>query len=341
MHADDAELSRQVSYALTFSYLSKRLPGIDVSRVRAATDALFSAADSGRPDFHPIELRFNDTSRASLGPLRLELEQSVLNLRAHVTAVALQEPKHRSVYVMATMEHYFDTYDFSEISATSLSIQDMGYQDPSFFDDLPKVANFAELVILVAFGNDIERFSVDTSRLTKLRSVDLSQNRLQAFPRELLNCRALEDLSLRQNPIAELPGGIRQLSALRYLDVTGTNLSPDQIAHLRRELPQCHVESEGLLYTEFEKQLNLVLSSTDWVILGNGTVTSKVERLPRNQGFHLLAALAYLPEVGETWIAAKLDSSTAIAQLFHRGTDGRWVDVTATATNVRGRYHLE
>ncbi len=347
MRPDDVQLANTLAYARTLQdYIASRgkrdaaYQSVPVEPLKNAMDALFALAESGTRNCYPLVIRFAEASRAQLPAMVSALTSALAAVKAETARVSQVTPRDRDLYVLATMDGYHDTFEFDDVEATSLSIQDCGYQIDGFFDDVPKIARFSKLVTLCAFGNDLQTFSVDTRGLTALRSIDLCQNQLRAFPEALLDCSALEYLSLTQNPLASVPEDIGRLTSLRFLNVSATRLTKEQIAFLRRSLPRCHVEDASLVYTDVERRMNFVIASPDWVMLGSGEVLPDATVLPRGRGVHTLSAMAFVPGHGEVVCAMQLNSRDGKARLYFRGEDGRWSDVTDIAARVEPRYPL-
>lgn len=84
----------------------------------------------------------------------------------------------------------------------------------------------------------------------KVRSLDLSDRKLGAFPAEVLRFTHLQELRLRNDGITALPSGIKDLKELRLLDLSGNPIST---------LPQEFGELESLevLYLNEDEALDL------------------------------------------------------------------------------------
>ncbi|XP_053191971.1 leucine-rich repeat-containing protein 57 [Scomber japonicus] len=83
--------------------------------------------------------------------------------------------------------------------------------------------------------NKIEVLPVSIQNFLQLKTLILNQNRLSSVPPEIGSLKKLETLSLNQNRIQQLPPSLNQLRALRTLRLSGNRISefPSGLGALR------------------------------------------------------------------------------------------------------------
>nr|XP_048330117.1 receptor-like protein 18 isoform X2 [Ziziphus jujuba var. spinosa] len=109
-----------------------------------------------------------------------------------------------------------------------------------------------ELQILYFFSNHFTgSIPVSIGNLTKLKLLDLAENKLKDFPKEIGNLKELEELWVETNALrGPFPLCIFNMSALRSLDFSENKLSgslPDNICH---NLP--NIQELLLFYNQFD-----------------------------------------------------------------------------------------
>ncbi|XP_078059880.1 uncharacterized protein LOC144485653 [Mustelus asterias] len=99
----------------------------------------------------------------------------------------------------------------------------------------------ASLQLLYLRNTQLKNLSCCFSDLTGIRLLDLSQNVLRYFPKQICGLRQLEALSLDDSKLKEVAPGIKNLTKLKILGLTGNRF---------RAFPQeiCSVESLEKLY---------------------------------------------------------------------------------------------
>ena len=80
-------------------------------------------------------------------------------------------------------------------------------------------------------------------KLTKLRSLDLSNNKLTEVPKELEKCTQLTHLNLQVNQLTNVKG-LEKLKRLKKLHIyNNPALTKAQIAELQKALLKCRISS--------------------------------------------------------------------------------------------------
>ena len=83
-------------------------------------------------------------------------------------------------------------------------------------------------------GNNLSSLPLGFSNLRSLRTIDLSRNRLDAFPvRQLANLRQLDFVDLSKNNIAAVPAGVADIQACEI------NLNENQLREISDDLAAC------------------------------------------------------------------------------------------------------
>ena len=62
-----------------------------------------------------------------------------------------------------------------------------------------------------------------------IRELNVSSNRLQDLPDELINLRRLKSLQLQKNKLRRLPEGMSRMHRLKVLDVAGKTAVKDSL----------------------------------------------------------------------------------------------------------------
>uniref|UniRef100_A0A0K0DWJ0 PDZ domain-containing protein n=1 Tax=Strongyloides stercoralis TaxID=6248 RepID=A0A0K0DWJ0_STRER len=133
--------------------------------------------------------------------------------------------------------------------------------DMNHIKELPKVLfRLTKLKTLGLSDNDIYTLPADIAQLHSLMDLNLSRNDISDLPEEINACRQLMILDLSSNPITRLPAPITELTSLTHLglnDITLTQLPTDigQLCNLRslevrenliRSIPQSVVQLRHL-----------------------------------------------------------------------------------------------
>lgn len=121
----------------------------------------------------------------------------------------------------------------------------LALQDSNEFiaDELPLIDECINCRVLHLFGAQLrphEFRAIDFTRLTELRSLDISDNVFSESDLDLSACTELHALALRRT--RALPGGLSTLKKLRYLDLRSAPALEANVEELRRTLPGCTVQ---------------------------------------------------------------------------------------------------
>ena len=102
-----------------------------------------------------------------------------------------------------------------------------------------EMGKMTNLTILKLDHNLLEGSLIGEIRqVTQLRVLDASYNNMTGVPAEIGQLSKLESLNLSNNKITALPNEIKNLqNNLKLLDLTGNDLSGEQVANLRLALP--------------------------------------------------------------------------------------------------------
>lgn len=91
---------------------------------------------------------------------------------------------------------------------------------------LAKIGHVSELRLN---GNGMDRWP-EVWRIRGLQRLDVSDNRLESVPAEILQLSMLEELRISDNQLASLPEGLATMPRLRLLDARNNKLEAKDIA---------------------------------------------------------------------------------------------------------------
>ncbi|MBU3678983.1 MAG: leucine-rich repeat domain-containing protein [Candidatus Kapabacteria bacterium] len=111
---------------------------------------------------------------------------------------------------------------------------------------LQGLAQFKNLQVLDASGNELQAFPMELLKLSKVVSLDLSDNPIKTIPQEIGTMTALTRINLRNTSITSLPPTVGLLSNLSNLDVAKNPLTSLPVKELNR-LPRLKSISLGQL----------------------------------------------------------------------------------------------
>ncbi|XP_064394638.1 leucine-rich repeat and calponin homology domain-containing protein 2-like isoform X2 [Halichondria panicea] len=112
------------------------------------------------------------------------------------------------------------------------------------FDRLPKeVVSFKSLVKITCHHNNLRYIPAEMSTLPELRTVDLSRNFIQTVPVEICRMR-LKSLNLSNNRLLSIPVEFGKLTHLQYLNLSCNSL---------QELPPSFAELSALQYCDLHR----------------------------------------------------------------------------------------
>lgn len=249
-HANDMANMIAPTYGTGFdAEVSAAEPTLDLSLFRSLLKELGAhdaVSSPGGLPYHVAEL--SPEPAEALVPRFNELSVQLEALRRAGAKVFADKPGERMRYVAATVDDWKDAFDLSAVkddplSYTGISLQDLLYQVPEAYSDFRRIADFANIQMLVIFGNDLDHFPFDPRPLQKLRWASLGDNTFRALPEGLRECKALEGIDLVNNQLTGLPEWLTELPALRELNLKRNPLAAGVVDRLREMLPHVHITS--------------------------------------------------------------------------------------------------
>jgi Leucine-rich repeat (LRR) protein len=117
-------------------------------------------------------------------------------------------------------------------------IQHVHFSGELQFATLPEdVFALGELRSMNAVGKGLLELSPRIAELAFLRKLDLARNSLSSLPMALARLEELEELDLADNQLNTVIAVLRKMPGLRYCWLAGNPIAPEEIRHLRSELP--------------------------------------------------------------------------------------------------------
>lgn len=106
-----------------------------------------------------------------------------------------------------------------------------------------QMGRLTNLRVLKLNNNALEGSLIaEVRQMTKLKELDVSNNKMTGMPAELGQLRSLETLDYSNNQITGLPNELANLKGnLKTFNLSGNPLSEQQIAQLRTSLPTTNV----------------------------------------------------------------------------------------------------
>ncbi len=89
--------------------------------------------------------------------------------------------------------------------------------------------------------NQLSELPIEMKELKKLKKLSLANNRLESFPKVLIEMENLRELDLRHNQLKELPEEIKNMKKLATIYVGNNNLNEEQRILIREWLPRVQV----------------------------------------------------------------------------------------------------
>ena len=112
-------------------------------------------------------------------------------------------------------------------------------QFPVWLAPLPK------LETLRVRGTEVREIPADIELFSRLQELELGNNDISQLPVEIAQLHRLKYLGLHSTLIVEIPPTILQMPKLRALQLTGTNLSAETIARVKRRFPGISLPTEN------------------------------------------------------------------------------------------------
>ncbi|MDH5682097.1 MAG: leucine-rich repeat domain-containing protein [Spirochaetota bacterium] len=95
--------------------------------------------------------------------------------------------------------------------------------------------------VLDLSGQKINSFPKELLKLPRLRRLSLSFNQIKEIPESIVQMKSLKVLGLVDNQITVLPDNISQLKGLRVLYLMKNPLSGGEKRRIKKALPDCRV----------------------------------------------------------------------------------------------------
>lgn len=203
---------------------------------------LESAGIGYRSDMLPIELdpSAGEVAGSVLSELRADLSRLRQLAPNVLTGVDQIDELIACMAPDGTQHAELEGHDPAHIYVVALQDMPFDFVEP----ELPRISKAINLQRLSLFGIGLRNEQlgrVDFSGLTKLRSLNLFENRLERFPAVTM-LENLESLVLTQNSrLAQVPSNLAAMTGLRLLDLRGTAVPVAEHAAVRSALPGCDV----------------------------------------------------------------------------------------------------
>lgn len=108
-----------------------------------------------------------------------------------------------------------------------------------------RVFAFTELRSLNMVGAGLIELTPRIGELTFLERLFLARNSLSSLPMSMANLEDMTDLDLAANQISTAIGVLKRLAGLRFCNLSGNPISPEEIHRLRDELPDLELTSDS------------------------------------------------------------------------------------------------
>lgn len=171
---------------------------------------------------------------ADIGALSDMTKLSDLKLQKnHIYDLAPLEDKAAMEYLDISHNEVYEVYSLSNMG----SLRQL-YASYNSISDISSLATLTSLTTLELANNDIYDISVLVN-MTDLASLVLANNNIQSV-RALSTMTNLKILDLSGNPITDI-SPLSSLSSLLELNLKGTSVSAEDVAALRKALPDCNI----------------------------------------------------------------------------------------------------
>lgn len=128
--------------------------------------------------------------------------------------------------------------NYNEICILNLKAPDSSFQFPS---DITKKKLFSKLVILKLSGYDLSNFPQDLAKLPNLTHLSLTNSKIVYFFIDPNTLNKLKTLDLSDNKLTKLPNAIGSLSSLKKLILKGNNISATEKENIRALLKNTEI----------------------------------------------------------------------------------------------------
>lgn len=133
-----------------------------------------------------------------------------------------------------------NTADTSEPEANSRSLDLSGTQLTNLPDS---VLNQTDITFLNLSNNQLTGLPVGIARLTNLEVLNIENNRLESFPDEIAQLGNLRQILANNNRMKTVSPGLKVMTWLEVLDISGNNIPSDEIAELKAELLDTQIKN--------------------------------------------------------------------------------------------------
>ena len=163
-------------------------------------------------------------------------------------------------------ELYLDDNKISTLSDNINVLQQL--QKISISNNLLENINLKQSTKITSLYADTNKLK-DVKLPSLLNRIDLSDNKLELFPKDILTCSQLEILHLNMNLIQSIPDSINKLNALRELNICNNPINT---------LPSTLCECLKLKYllTDYEVQLHLTVELLKNIVEPNKLRNTKI-----------------------------------------------------------------
>lgn len=104
--------------------------------------------------------------------------------------------------------------------------------------EFPKeILLFPNLQILILANNQITEIPKEINQLQNLQVLHLAKNKIKKLPETIGDLKNLHTMYMSRNRLIYFPNEMRGLDNLRLLDVTRNHLTYDEIAFIKKILP--------------------------------------------------------------------------------------------------------
>lgn len=227
-------------------------PAVDCDGFRALLEQI-EAEDIGfSSDWVPVEVAFTDRAQEEkAAPLIEKLIEHANRVRAAGKEVFKDDPESIWLYLTCSApnaEYVSVDLEIRKENPDEVYFINLGDtpKDDYLFEQLDTLHFFRNVYALWFYGigltnEEIER--IDLTVFPNLTSLDFSENAFTTIPPSVLDCTNLQELSLKRNPIRQIPQDISKLKKLRMLDLSRTDLTAEQIKAVEKQLPGCKIKA--------------------------------------------------------------------------------------------------